>query len=302
MATYYPNSTNQRDLLPALYQRILGHETYNDSSFPANLMYLNYPSSVSYSDPSSECSHGQHSMVELPIAASLLSHESSACASDVASSHVGDNFINMSRDGKSLMVHPVSVPASAAVDHQMDGKGSLFPTSNAHGLSLSLGRHHLIQSFNCHASNSDMSYFPSHHSPARCSLHSRERNMYCEPDSQFPVVNSRYLKAAVELLGEVVNVRGALKQKSEKVQCHGAQKENDVNLKSEKIHQRTCGSTPKSVYELSFDERMRLQNKMSKLLNMLDEVSFPLSFSIPRYYQKKVSYHYLFQFHLQFPL
>ncbi|CAA7404053.1 unnamed protein product [Spirodela intermedia] len=277
MATYYPNSTSQRDLMPAIYQRDLGHDPYTDSSLPSsNIVYLNYPSPGSYSDPMAEGSRAQHTLVELAIPTSMLSHE--------PSSHIGDNFFNAWGDGKCEMMHSVSGPASTMqLGDIVDGQRLSHPGSSLHGiggqgLSLSLGRQYSTPSFQYNASNSDISFLGPHQSAARNSFHGRERSIYCEPpppglsDLPCPITNSKYLKAAQQLLEEVVNVQRALKQMTEKSLPSGASKENDASLRSDEMHQNTDDSAPNSVSEVSATDKQELHNKMTKLLNMLDEV------------------------------
>ncbi|CAI0437899.1 unnamed protein product [Linum tenue] len=70
------------------------------------------------------------------------------------------------------------------------------------------------------------------------------------------IPNSKYLKAAQQLLDEVVNVRKALRH---------ADKEGDSGSKNDE-------SLNNSASELSHSERQELQNKLTKLLSMLDEV------------------------------
>eukprot|EP00268_Persea_americana_P028265 TRINITY_DN2747_c0_g1_i1.p1 TRINITY_DN2747_c0_g1~~TRINITY_DN2747_c0_g1_i1.p1 ORF type:complete len:741 (-),score=168.16 TRINITY_DN2747_c0_g1_i1:364-2586(-) len=98
------------------------------------------------------------------------------------------------------------------------------------------------------------------------------------------IPNSKYLKAAQQLLDEVVNVRKALKQDSEKRQSFNmsvgisGSKDTDGGLKggalppTDGIPANPQDSTSNSTNELSPAERQDLQNKMTKLLTMLDEV------------------------------
>lgn len=98
------------------------------------------------------------------------------------------------------------------------------------------------------------------------------------------IPNSKYLKAAQELLDEVVNVRKALKQpdpsknegthenplKSPKESDRGSK--NDTTLPTGGGSSHPQDSTSNSTCELSHAERQDLQNKLTKLLSMLDEV------------------------------
>ncbi|XP_027353845.1 BEL1-like homeodomain protein 7 isoform X2 [Abrus precatorius] len=84
------------------------------------------------------------------------------------------------------------------------------------------------------------------------------------------VLNSQYLKAAQELLDEIVNVRKALKQpgmeKQENCRDIGKDSSKDSDGKS------ANGSTANPSCELSPGERQNLLDKKTKLLSMLDEV------------------------------
>lgn len=71
--------------------------------------------------------------------------------------------------------------------------------------------------------------------------------------------NSKYLKAAQELLDEAVNVKKALKQfqpEGDKIEEH-----REKNLQESSMNP-----------DLPPSERQELQNKLSKLLSILDEV------------------------------
>ncbi|KAK1262914.1 BEL1-like homeodomain protein 7 [Acorus gramineus] len=92
------------------------------------------------------------------------------------------------------------------------------------------------------------------------------------------IPNSKYLKAAQQLLDEVVNVRKALKQKSDKSQSmnnNGSMSGKDSDGGS-KGGDGAMGSNAQestnSASEISAAERQDLQNKMTKLLSMMDEV------------------------------
>ena len=87
--------------------------------------------------------------------------------------------------------------------------------------------------------------------------------------------NSRYLKAAQELLDEVVNVCKNIKQKAQKEQVEAAKtygKETEGGPKSEGVSSNPQESAANAAPELSTAEKLELQNKMAKLMAMLDEV------------------------------
>lgn len=86
------------------------------------------------------------------------------------------------------------------------------------------------------------------------------------------ILNSQYLKAAQELLDEIVSVRKALKQpgmeKQENCRDIGLDGSKDSDGKSTGAN----GSTANASIELSPGERQNLLDKKTKLLSMLDEV------------------------------
>ncbi|CAN6302173.1 unnamed protein product [Urochloa humidicola] len=86
------------------------------------------------------------------------------------------------------------------------------------------------------------------------------------------VQNSRYLKAARELLDEVVNVRDAIKRKGDKNQQSKDSGEGggkDADKGGEEKAEEHEGS---SAAEMSPSERQDLQNKVSALMALLDQV------------------------------
>jgi hypothetical protein len=87
--------------------------------------------------------------------------------------------------------------------------------------------------------------------------------------SNIYIQNSRYLKAARELLDEVVNVRDAIKRK-------GDRDSGECNKDAEKAEEKQAGSEHEgnSAPELNASERQDLQNKVSALMALLDQVTF----------------------------
>lgn len=96
------------------------------------------------------------------------------------------------------------------------------------------------------------------------------------------VLNSQYLKAAQELLDEIVSVRKALRQpameKQEKPRDIGLDSSKDADGKSTSQSMQISsgpsnGSNSNPSCELSPVERQNLLDKKTKLLSMLDEVN-----------------------------
>lgn len=304
MATYYSSSNNQRDSTPMLYSREHLPTSYAEASVLPNNMMM-YMNSGSYSDALAGSSHQQSSCMEMPpMGPSDSTPQQQDILSNLGGSRMGEHDFNGWRDGKNDLV----------VTHSMAGAPSILhggQNLQGQGLSLSLGTQipSGIQMSSIAFRNPNMGFAsflspnPSVSGEAGCrngsSRDEQPRNVeYLTPG--FPggvnqdsskgelspyglssiartVPSSKYLKAAQQLLDEVVNVRKALKQHdSEKAQ--GAQeqgmkspKEVDDGSKNES----TPGggeSASNSQPELSHAEKQDLQNKLSKLLSMLDEV------------------------------
>ncbi|XP_015884961.3 BEL1-like homeodomain protein 7 [Ziziphus jujuba] len=109
-----------------------------------------------------------------------------------------------------------------------------------------------------------------------CSVSSKEMNI-----GQYPfepsgvahnILNTKYLKAAQQLLDEVVNVRKALKQPGLNKQGIGSETDGKSNHRSLQISSDPSESSTNSSSELSPAERQELENKKTKLLSMLDEL------------------------------
>lgn len=93
------------------------------------------------------------------------------------------------------------------------------------------------------------------------------------------ILNSHYLKAAQQILDEVVNVRKALKQPGDAKDQSADENRNrgrrsgdaaDGGAKNDDGNLSAIESSASK--ELSHSERQELQNKLTKLLSMLDEV------------------------------
>lgn len=87
------------------------------------------------------------------------------------------------------------------------------------------------------------------------------------------IQNSKYLKAARELLDEVVSVRDAIKRKGDKKQQgkDSGGEGKDVETSDDKADEHEGNS---SAADLTPSERQDLQNKVSALMALLDQVNF----------------------------
>lgn len=283
MATYYPSSTNQRDAIPNLYMRDSGDALYPESSVGGNMMYFNFASSGPFSEMLASGNESQQNCSALPV----ISQESS----------MSPHAYNTWRDSRNemLFMHTNSgsmdgdnelVRSSVILNGQtLSLQQSNFANVQGQGLSLSLGTQIPMSSFKYQTSNSDISMLSSHQSSgngepcrddnSRNKLLHANASPYGLTNLTSNISNSKYLKAAQNLLDEVVNVQKALKQKTSKSQSFNTStgcKDNDGASKSDGCPSNPQESTVNSSSELSPSERQDLQNKVTKLLAMLDEV------------------------------
>lgn len=234
MASFYPNSTNQRD-------DMTNHPYLRDSeqsllyAESSNMMYFNYQPNGSYSEllASANDSH------------TIISQDSSS-----SHQHAYNNAWRGSLDNENDLVrNSVLLNGQSLALNQPK-----FSNVQGQGLSLSLGTQIPVSSFRYPSSDDNPRNKPSY------GLNSS-------------ISNSKYLKAAQNLLNEVVNVQKALKLKPSISQSLNNSKDNDDASKNDGEQSNPDQeSTAVSAAEISPSERQELQNKITKLLAMLDEV------------------------------
>ena len=211
-----------------------------------------------------------------------------ACNSFAGDSHVVprtqmgivDSEQNAQCQGLSLSLGTLIPPTASVPPFQYQYPG----TAGLSSLMTEASMHKELRSAECMASVSSGGF---HDSVKREGLHDPNpsvclRDVHSDPCLQgspgfsSSVLNSQYLKAAQELLDEIVNVRKALKQPGME------NKENfrDIGLDGSKDSdgKSTCqsmqnGSNANPPSELSPGERQNLLEKKTKLLAMLDEVN-----------------------------
>ncbi|KAM5548741.1 hypothetical protein ABKV19_000248 [Rosa sericea] len=301
MATYYTNLNNQKDGTPMLYSREPLTSSYPETPvLPGNMMM--YMNSGSYSDALAGSSQQQNNCIE--VVSSVGASDSNTRQQDVLShlggSRIGEQGFNAWRDSRNEMLVTNPMDGSAAIIH---GGQNL----QGQGLSLSLSSGMQVPSMSYRNPNMGFASFLS----PNPSLSSEGRNgsfrddqprsvEYLQPSflggnadsskgdlSSYGmssiarnIPNSKYLKAAQQLLDEVVNVQKALKQhdreKNESANEHMMSfKEGDDGSKNELESGESSNpqeSASNSSCELSHAEKQELQNKLTKLLSMLDEV------------------------------
>lgn len=295
MSTYYTSSSDQRDVAPVLYLREHAPTSHAEESLlPGNNMM--YVSSGSFSSALTGNPQQQSNGMDMSSVGGLDSMpQHQAMFSGLGGSQMSDHGLTGWRDGRNemLFMQPMASHSAALQDGQ---------NLQGQGLSLSLGTHipsgiH-IPSSQYRSQNLGLTAFLSPNSSKSAESNSRNGSIVDEqPRSAefFPqslvganqdsnagnfsvngmssmsrmIPNSRYLRAAQQLLDEVVNVRKALKQSdSEKIK---RSEEGDEDSKKDAASnpQESDGN---SAGDLSQAERQELQSKLAKLSSMLDEV------------------------------
>ncbi|KAK1296142.1 BEL1-like homeodomain protein 7 [Acorus calamus] len=266
MATFYSNSGDQRDVMPTLY--------------PNNMLY--------YSDNLAGNSHDLPVVLPQDLSIGTLeSDRQQGFLTNLLASHLGEQAYSRN---EMMFMHPEGEMPRNSVpeDHQM----GILHGQMMHGQGLSLSLSTQIQSsipvsaFQYRQPSLDISFMgpPPHQSNTGSEDDNKHLRNAETPKSVHmntspcgllgPMMstnpNSKYLKAAQELLDEVVNVRKALMQK-----CDKSQSLNNASVSGKDSDGGSKGdgeSNTNSTPELSAAERQDLQNKMAKLLSMLDEV------------------------------
>ncbi|XP_010548069.1 PREDICTED: BEL1-like homeodomain protein 6 [Tarenaya hassleriana] len=246
MATYYTSgSSNDRENLPS---------SFPESQFlPGSaMMYVN--PAVSYSDAVAiaTCSVGEGT--EDTVSAS---QERQVLSGYGGSSQIQEFGYWKDHDG----IHPMS-----------GGTGIL---RTGQGLSLSLGSqilpsalHQMNNQSVPYRGNPNLAEQTRSYEYAEQVFSGGNPNQYSGGSTR-TIPNSKYLKAAQQLLDEVVNVRKALKPfqpDGEKNDEHSGQKQ----VGSSKEGSGDTNQNPPG--DVSQAERQELQSKLTKLLSMLDEV------------------------------
>lgn len=287
--------------MQTLYIRDSGNSSYPESSVNGSMPYMSYSSAGPYSEIlAGNSGQSQQTYMEFPVSA--VKEHSALGARDMSASQIMEQTYNAWRDGKDEILVRGGGSLNSVDDIQMglckqlsvlrNQKSSLQPSnvmaSPGQGLSLSLSSHIAVPSFLCQPANSDISHMSSHQSASVNSGpckddNARNKLMHANLSRGLSTLtstspNSRYLKAAQQLLDEVVHISNGLKNKENKGQVlndsldTSSCKENDAGSKSDGMPNSNQESLANSTMELGHPERRELQNKITKLLAMLDEV------------------------------
>lgn len=306
MATYYTSSNNQRDTAPMIYLREPLSGSYPEAPVLSGntMMYIN---PGPYSDAFGANSQPQTNCMEIQsVEASDSNPQQHEIYSNLSGSRAVDHDFSSWRDGRSemLFMHPVGSPSRVIhAGQNLQGQG----------LSLSLSTHipSAIQmsSFQYRNPNMGFTSFLSPNASLAAEGGSRNGSSRDEQSRNLEILqqpgfhgvnvgnqnsnredlstcglpgiartipNSKYLKAAQQLLDEVVNVRKALKQpdegKNQSAVDNQMKASRECDEASKNMPSNNQESTSNSNRELSHAERQELQSKLTKLLSMLDEV------------------------------
>ncbi|XP_041010237.1 BEL1-like homeodomain protein 6 [Juglans microcarpa x Juglans regia] len=313
MPTFYTSSSNQRDTAPILYVREHLPSSFAEAPVQAPVLHGNmmmYMNSGPYSDSLAENSQQQNNCMDPSLGASNSSPQQREILSNLGGSRLVEHDFNAWGEGRNgiLVTHPMGSAASILHSGQnLQGQGlslSLstqipsefhmpsIPYQNPNSGFASLLSPNSSVAGDC-ADRNDSSrdeplrsadYLPASFTGGQ-DLNKGDLSPFGMSSIVRTIPNSKYLKAAQQLLDEVVNVRKALKQpdvaKNVGIQEHPitSPMESDGGTKNETAMPPTGGGPPypqesacNSPHDLSHAEKQDLQNKLTKLLSMSDEV------------------------------
>ncbi|CAD5173238.1 unnamed protein product [Musa acuminata subsp. malaccensis] len=310
MSTFCSISSDQSGTSPDLGLRDPGHASYSESPGPGNMMYLSFLNSGPYRDAVAGGAQTHQNHIELPVATTIISPDLTTGNSVMVPSCLGNHANNAWKNGRSEMLFMQtdrgSILGTDDLLHAADPQTSVqTQLSIIHGLSLSLQHSNVtlqnqglslslstqmpVPSIQYPSTTSNIPFFDSNQSTSGNvgsfrEEHFQTRNFH---DNASPngltsltrlIPNSKYLRAAQELLDEVVNVRKALKQKTDKSQSLPTSagtitfKDGSGGSKNEGLISNPQEATVNWSSGLSPLVKQDLQNKVSNLLGMLDEI------------------------------
>ncbi|XAR72787.1 hypothetical protein NMG60_11019547 [Bertholletia excelsa] len=247
MATYYSSSKTQKEATPMFYSYL---ET---PAISGNMvMGMNYPSSSrSYTNGFGENSQQQN----------------------------GCGDISISPQRASVSTPPLEIMSSLEIMQNLQGQGLSLSLSTQIPSSMEIPNMGFSSFLSPTLSGTDQESCQMKQ-PGNDSSDSMKMDMFsCGPStSGRDIPNLKYLKAAQQLLDEVVNVKNALKkQESRKDPMKGSEKadgesKNETALPSASGTSSNPQEPSSNPNELSSAERQDLQNRLTKLLSLVGEV------------------------------
>lgn len=311
MPTFYSISDDQSGTASNHTPIVQGNNaSYSESLVPSTMTYLSFSHS-SFADALADNTQTQLNHHELPVATAIFSQGITG-----VNTRLSNHTYNTWKDGRNEMLFVQTIDGSIngsddllhADDPHMSMRTQLsilngqslslqqsnVPTVQNQGLSLSLNTQMPVPSIQCRPVSSDLSYIGSHQSASGNVVSFSQETFqnkhmhgsalsYGHPNlTTLLIPNSKYLKAAQELLDEVVNVGKALKKTDKTQGSHTSNPTTPKDASGSKSEGKTSNLQDAAANlssELSPSEKQDLQNKVTMLLGMLDEVPYFLSFS-----------------------
>ncbi|KAK7310613.1 hypothetical protein RJT34_08221 [Clitoria ternatea] len=289
MATYYTSSSNQRDAVPMLCLREPLPNSYPETSIlPSNMtLYMN---TASYSEAlSAGSSQQQNNFFVIP---SHSTPEQQEVLVNIGEFQTGAHDFSAWREGRNEMLVTQTMDAQNLQGQGLSlSLGTQIPCIHDRNQNSSfdsfLGTNPSIsgnEAYKNASSRDEGMRYSENFAPLEANQDlnrgdfSRHGNGMSSVDRGVP--NSKYLKAAQQLLDEAVDIQKAMKRPN--LRCHSTHEDSKKNCKEddelENERPSTNGvpnsqaSASNSSCELSLAEKQDLQNKVTKLLSMLDEV------------------------------
>lgn len=291
MATYFPSPNNQKDADQTFqYFRPSLPDPYPEASnAQENMMvFMNYSPSGPYSDMLTGTSQQQHSCIDIPSVGATCSNTSQQeMLSNLGGSRMGIQDFSSWRDNRNEML----TDSVFQVASNVQGQGlSLTLGSN---ISSRFGISHVQSqnpteggSFNMSFGDGDNSqpkeqrnadYLPADYPGSNSDAMKGYNSPYGTLNIARTIPSSKYLKAAQYLLDEVVSVRKAINEQNSKKELTKDSREPDGDSKNKSSDPpANGGSNPHESKNnqsgLSASEKQEVQNKLTTLLSMLDEI------------------------------
>ncbi|RWW57301.1 hypothetical protein BHE74_00035921 [Ensete ventricosum] len=271
MATYFHGAPEiQPDGLQTLYLMNPSYVGYTDAAAPANMVLLN--STLNSMNPinlaqASQPNHHHQQFVGIPLQPAAQPHESNR-PPPIHAPH----DLSAAVQGLIPRLHyNLWTPATSSNPIDMASQfGPRRPSavpSAQQGLSLSLSPHEMV------APAPEITPASANGATTVASASMVPGSANGASGSQSFLMGSKYLKAAQQLLDEVVNVEKGIKAEPAK----GATSKDPADSSNPELKRSDAGATDdnskeKHVADLTTAERQELQMKKAKLINMLDEV------------------------------
>ncbi|KAL6545997.1 hypothetical protein OROGR_009871 [Orobanche gracilis] len=272
MGTYFPMPNNQRDTPTMLYSRNCLPNSHSETPvFPSDtIMYTNYLSSTDIQPSDSSTSH-QQILFDFGGGIQEVGNQWKDGRNDFLNSSVIQGCSNLQGQGLlslSLGTNVHSVLQMPSIQYQNNDNTNFSSVLGNNGL---IAGENEDYSFRTKQTRGESDYMlfsvPSNSDVAN------DVAPYGTMSIARAVSSSKYLRAAQQLLDEAVNVKKDVRE-------HNARNETLKDSKEKEGGLGNRGSdpadTPKasgnSSNDLSVAEKQELQNKITKLLSMLDEV------------------------------